>query len=699
MEKNKFSIRYSNIGIVCFLILLSLIVSITPFFLNKEKLGKEENIYAYSDKIRFEIYDSLYTSYDRGDLRQDNNVLEYYIRSYKISNYPFTKEYKEKYPNNIVERKSNGSFVDWDGSISEIRRDIDSLSELNIDKTEEPEFTVNYLTSEPNINEFDPQNIKTDENDKIFVSGFYENGKVKFTDSSNFKDKDSNIYLSKLKYEIKKRYSDIEPKSGIKKINFNYMIDLSSNNFEMLKTRMNYETYFFPILLISMFSAFLIVLFLTSISNYKFTSNVGFYKGISSYPIEIVIALIGLWFVPLSFISSEKEYFFKLYNGMLFNIIFFILTFFGSIAIYYIIYSIKDIYNLGTETFVLKNSIIVRFYKFIKKSFIKYFDVSNSRIELILYIGFLILGFFGAIILVRDSLFILALFIWFIFVSGIFMMIRSSFIDLQNISNISKKIADGNYNIKIDEGATRFKSISHSLNSISNNLNTAVENAIQSERLKTELITNVSHDLKTPLTSIINYSQLIVEDNTTNEDRIEYAKIINEKSNKLKKLIEDLFEVSKLSSKNIELNMENVDFKQLIEQVIGEWEDKFNDNNLDININFPDDPVILKLDGNKTSRILDNLFSNINKYALENTRIYVDLTKSEKVKLVIKNISKYPLNITANELIERFTRGDSSRSTEGSGLGLSIASSLTSAQNGNFNIEIDGDLYKTIIEF
>ncbi len=166
----------------------------------------------------------------------------------------------------------------------------------------------------------------------------------------------------------------------------------------------------------------------------------------------------------------------------------------------------------------------------------------------------------------------------------------------------------------------------------------------------------MSHDLKTPLTSIINYSDLLFKDDNSEDEVKEYSKIINEKSNKLKVLIEDLFEVSKASSNNIELDRQELDFNSLVQQSIGEWEDKIKENNIKIISNLPEEKVMLNIDGQKFSRVLDNLFSNISKYALENSRVYVDLIEEDGVKLTIKNISKYPLNISTEELMERFTQ-------------------------------------------
>ena len=191
-----------------------------------------------------------------------------------------------------------------------------------------------------------------------------------------------------------------------------------------------------------------------------------------------------------------------------------------------------------------------------------------------------------------------------------------------------------------------------------------------------------------------------MREDASDEDIKKYIKTINEKSLKLKTLIENLFEVAKVNSNNIELNKMNIDIVQMLSQTIGEWSDEFSSRNIEAILNSNEDSIILNLDGEQTYRIFDNVFSNISKYAQDNTRVYIDVLKSEnKSKITIKNVSKYSLNISAQELRERFIRGDESRNTEGSGLGLAIATSLTEIQGGKFDIEIDGDLFKVIIEF
>ena len=218
--------------------------------------------------------------------------------------------------------------------------------------------------------------------------------------------------------------------------------------------------------------------------------------------------------------------------------------------------------------------------------------------------------------------------------------------------------------------------------------------------MKTELITNVSHDIKTPLTSIINYVDLLKKEDIQNEKAKEYLDILEQKSQRLKRLTEDLIEASKASSGNIKLDMKKINVNELIKQISGEFEDKFKNKNLDLNIEMPKEDVFILADSRYLYRVMENMYTNIEKYAMENSRVYVDLLEeNKKVKIEIKNISKEKLNISANELMERFVRGESSRNTEGSGLGLSIAQSLTKLQKGEFGIYLDGDLFKVIISF
>lgn len=275
-------------------------------------------------------------------------------------------------------------------------------------------------------------------------------------------------------------------------------------------------------------------------------------------------------------------------------------------------------------------------------------------------------------------------------------------VTLRRLEAGGKKIAEGDFTYQIDTTHMigDFKEFGNSLNSISEGMSKAVDERMKSERMKTELITNVSHDIKTPLTSIINYVDLIEKENIDNETLREYIAVLDRQAARLKKLIEDLVEASKASTGNLTVNMTECDVGVLLQQTVGEYDEKLEKADLKAIVTCPEEPVKIMADGRYMWRVFDNLMNNICKYSQSGTRIYLGLEKTNGNAVVtFKNISRVPLNISADELMERFVRGDSSRSTEGSGLGLSIARSLTELQNGTLSLSVDGDLFKATLTF
>ena len=266
----------------------------------------------------------------------------------------------------------------------------------------------------------------------------------------------------------------------------------------------------------------------------------------------------------------------------------------------------------------------------------------------------------------------------------------------------SRKLAQGDFSQKINTGRMfwEFKKHGENLNSIGEGMTKAVNEKMKSERFKTELITNVSHDIKTPLTSIINYVALLEKTEIQDETQREYLDVLKRQSARLKKLIEDLIEASKASTGNLPVNEEDLEADVFLTQIAGEFEEKLAASGLELILNKPEGTVHVSADGRHLWRVVDNLMNNICKYALPNSRVYVNLeeTKNE-VTMTFRNISRYPLNITSDELMERFVRGDSSRNTEGNGLGLSIASSLMELMKGKLKLYVDGDLFKVVLEF
>ena len=355
-----------------------------------------------------------------------------------------------------------------------------------------------------------------------------------------------------------------------------------------------------------------------------------------------------------------------------------------------------------------KNSLIRKVLKWIGKcsgklaDFVRAFSRNTAEKIKVLLVGgaflflqFLIIGcvFSGA------GVFLLALMAVDVAVM-IFAIRKADGLDL--IMDGLKKISDGElqYKIKTDTLTGKQKVMAEYINNIGSGLDAAVENSLKKERMQTELITNVSHDLKTPLTSIINYVDLMKRENPTDPKIQEYLRILDEKSQRLKVLTEDVVEASKASTGNIKLEMNDIDFVEMVQQVIGEFEEKFQEKNLTMMVHFTDEPSIIYADGQRMWRVLENVFGNVVKYAMEGTRVYAEISnRNKKVTFSLKNISAQPLNISADELTERFIRGDVARNTEGSGLGLSIAKSLTELQGGEFKLYLDGDLFKVMITF
>lgn len=451
--------------------------------------------------------------------------------------------------------------------------------------------------------------------------------------------------------------------------------------------------------------------------------SIGYKKGVEGIalndfdkiPLEIIIfvaIIIGcIPFIPLEGINED-------YNG----IISLILT--GCLVIYVLCAIILDttIKRIKSKTF-LKSTIVGKVLIWINKYIDKICRKIKSGWETITYSSDLKTKVIIYCIIISS----IAIFILFAFHdSGMAIILELALFgivlykiikSIKNYSQIEKKLKEmyeGDNSNKLEEAefGKEFKNSVKYLNDISNGFENAVQERMKSERMKAELITNVSHDIKTPLTSIINYVDLLKQENIGNEKAKEYIGILYNKSQRLKKLTEDLVEASKVSTGNISLNLEKINIVELMNQAIGEFEDKFKKRGLETLVECKQDEINIMADSRYMYRIVENLFSNIFKYALENSRVYIDIKttrekenknnlnpKDQSVVIEIKNISRDKLNISAEELMQRFVRGDKSRTTEGSGLGISIAQNLTELQNGKFELKLDGDLFKVELVF
>ena len=274
------------------------------------------------------------------------------------------------------------------------------------------------------------------------------------------------------------------------------------------------------------------------------------------------------------------------------------------------------------------------------------------------------------------------------------------------IQHAIEKIAAGalDTTLDVEQFHGQERGIAASVNNIRAGLSEAIQERIRNERMKADLITNVSHDIKTPLTSIINYVDLLKRENIEDEKVKEYIAVLDAKSQRLKQLTDDLVEASKISSGNIILHFERIDLIELLHQSIGEFSEKFEGRGLIPVLRTENGSACIEADSRRIFRVIENLFSNVIKYALPGTRVYIDVEDKNSesgtlVQVAVKNISENPVSVSGDELTERFIRGDESRTTEGSGLGLSIAKNLTVAMNGQLNVKVDGDLFKVILQF
>jgi len=370
------------------------------------------------------------------------------------------------------------------------------------------------------------------------------------------------------------------------------------------------------------------------------------------------------------------------------------------------ILSMKQIFVKGLKRYLVENvffiMIFYRLFRKIKRTFskmaeIKLDDTVNKFLIRILSLNFVILTLFCTIWIFGIAGLIVYTIVLFVLLQKKFSKLKENY---DSVVHITGQLANGNLNVTEEKDLGIFEPIKENLSRIQEGFKKAVETEMKSQHMKTELITNVSHDLKTPLTAIITYINLLKEEGVTEEERASYIETLDMKSQRLKQLIEDLFEVSKANSGNMEVNLESMDVLSLIRQVELELAEKLEEAGIELSIRSNKEKVLLELDGQKSYRILENLFGNLVKYAMPNRKAYVDvLVKESTTRIEVKNISKEELDFDNSEITERFVRGDKARNSEGTGLGLAIVKSLVELQGGRFEVVTDGDLFKAVITF
>ncbi|SHH43767.1 HAMP domain-containing sensor histidine kinase [Clostridium grantii] len=534
---------------------------------------------------------------------------------------------------------------------------------------------------------------------------YASDGEVEFTNSLNktkdyfktfssfmvFDEEGDEVYPKEIEYS--KNYWIISPNSNMEnrvgeKIYIAYDDDyLNSNIKEWKEAKESITKSLFVLALL--FIGFLVsFIYLIIVVGRKFFKDKELHLNLvdkiySDINLEICFGLIILWLLSVSF-------FFDSYKVDIYRIMIPITTFIATLGFILILSLVKKFKNKT----LLKHTLIFTFYHKVFQSIKSIYDSGSVGSKILLIV-------IGYPILVSLTFFIypLTFLIYPLTIAFVSWLALKQVNKFNEIKEGVEKIKNGDIHYILDtKGKGELAILATNINEISNGLKEAVDNELKSERLKTELITNVSHDIRTPLTSIITYVDLlkIEKDQSKSE---EYIEIISQKSQRLKDLTDDLFEASKASSGSIPVNYEKIDIISLIKQGLGELNDKIEKKELKFKINEPKEKLFIEGDGKLLWRAIENLLSNIFKYAESGSRVYLDVEDLEnEVKFTIKNISAYELNISTDELMERFKRGDESRSSQGSGLGLSIAKSLIDIQKGNFAIEIDGDLFKAIIK-
>ncbi|WP_050607540.1 sensor histidine kinase [Clostridium niameyense] len=669
----------------------------SPHF-DEELLNYSRNILAFHKDLK---------NYDKKSYKEKiiNKNMIYKKSDYTLKLKEKSTQIESEYEAKINKAQNEGNIAEYEKLILEKNKRIEDLSKLTPFKEDDIKDQV--------IKDTDKyyNNLKTCLNKKNYIKYYikdlsnnstYTNLKESPNENINIKKytNSPNLYVIKLPYNDGNKY--LEAINALFK-NYNYegyfmVLKHSSEYNPLINNYKYYNSIRNRLIKEILLCTFSLIMGLFIVIKIKKPNNLNKpFKIIKLYDcmsldlkifmFVIYTAIMAIYITNISFFYKplEIQHFLKL------SII--------SIYIFYFVYNLKYILvlknNRGLLSTQCNNTLINKMkYKFVNKS-IKYkiiFILLLSGMIGILLLLSLVSGIHGILIAPIGGIIYLSLLLIYLFKKADY---------LNEIIEATEEMTKGNLNYIITKNDTGvLGKLALNINNIKEGYKKSVEDQVKSERLKSELITNVSHDLKTPLTSIINYVNLLKNNNLDKDEFNSYIAILDRKSERLKHLIEDLFEASKMSSGSIKLNIEKVDVTALLKQALAELDEKLKKAFLEVKFNYSNNNIYTNLDGKKTWRVFENLLNNIIKYSQPNTRVYIDLIEdNRKVIITMKNISSYEMNFDAEEIFERFKRGDTSRNTEGSGLGLAISKSIVELEGGTLSIKIDGDLFKVIIEF
>ncbi|MGG7077128.1 sensor histidine kinase [Clostridium sardiniense] len=686
-------------------ILLSLIMIISIGLcmmypkINEEYRSNFDN-FNRNEKFYEKIYGSMYSSYfwTLGN-KVDENTDEVDEVKYDV----LVKD-KYKYYANFIEEFNNNLFPEWESYLHD-----DMLATYT--KNKENDFT----SSTGNVAILDLLYFNEDGRfgkvnfDFYVIMDFDKNGDLTITDiwgdtEENFK---RNIKLASEKSKVPSNYLD-----PIKDATLAFAVPTGAYAYyknTSIEEAINSESFIYinvPLGIIILLAIFI---------PYKVLKKIIGFKIFKKLPFEINILLtVFILFLIIQAPSAimlktiENTFVFSSYlsvpNGIKNVFVYIANIFYWFICFTYIFYEviyIKYIFKEGLKRYFKQNVLVFNIIRRLQN--VKLGGKNNKKILIVVLINLIIIGsiermWYSGFLGGDDFLIILVIYsiILFIILKISEKKISSNYKKLLKQTN---EMANGNLDFKVNEDLGMFNELKDELQKIQGGFKKAVDEEVKSQNMKTELISNVSHDLKTPLTSIISYVDLLKSEKDE-EKKKQYIETLDKKSQRLKALIEDLFEMSKASSGNINLNIIEVDIISLIKQTMIELNDKIRESTIKFKFNHSEEKIILPLDSQRTFRVFENLILNITKYSMKNSRAYIDVIKrKDKVQITLRNISENELDFREDEIVERFVRGDKSRNTEGSGLGLAIAKSFVELQGGTFNISLDGDLFKVVIAF
>ncbi|MDO5517079.1 MAG: sensor histidine kinase [Clostridium sp.] len=735
VKKENSNINKSNKGIInliAFTIMIIMAIGITCYYPRLKQISKMEYESQYGDYGLMERIDRcsmfLYKEILDKDNSSNSSVIDTFIKSYDeeklkenneeynakgdIEDTNFARQLETRYSNGKTDLKRNFKNLDYvvldkDGNVimSNTENDLKDAAGWSENEEKLNDYYGFYIA------------VSYDSTGKAQVVNSYgiEGSSVRDCFGDNIDTLVNDEYIRRYNIEFN-NISDTTFIYGIPK-DLKYNDEISKIVYERVSGSLDQGK-----IALHGFLAGCIIFVIALAVPYKKSKEIAGNKACFKVPFEIncllygfaTIALIGSGIVAvMGTLSGDlSKAIVKLFNiqlvsaGFIVNIANVVLW---TVIIYFIVNGVtllKHIFKTGFKSYMRDNLLILRIWRFsLRKAegFYDYLchidltDKTNKDLIKVLGVNFIILS-------VMSMIWFVGIGAAFLYSIALFFIGRKYYDDVREkfrkLLTETNKIANGNLEGEISEDLGIFNPFKEELKKIQSGFKKAVGEEVKSQKMKTELISNVSHDLKTPLTSIITYVDLLKKDDITEEERKSYIDTLDKKSQRLKFLIEDLFEVSKANSGNVKVNLVNVDIAELIKQSEFELEDKFNASNLIIKNNFPQEKIIVSLDSQKTFRIFENLFNNVSKYAMVNSRVYVDMIDEEgEITVTIKNISASEMNFRSDEIVERFTRGDKSRNTEGSGLGLAIVKSFVELQNGKFEIDIDGDLFKVTIKF